>query len=483
MTDTAERSTSTSCWPRTLHVGNVANVAYGYAKVLARRGASVELICHDVTHLMSQPEWDDLALDPKDFPDENRFDINTADFGDYRRPAWFKSETLSGGMPGLRSALVRLAARHLPSHVKRRLEPLYYRMRRLRDQASRQGRAAPAAEETSAIGVETLTATAAQLGPDWRIDTNALAAYSRQGGWLVSHARQADVIFCYALAAIYSLYCRDKPCVSVDIGTMRDIPFGSTGLSRLLWLAYRLCDHIIITNPDTRRLAEAVGIRNYSFCPHPIDETVFYPAEASAWRRQLQDRYAVETLLLAPARQNWRLKGNDKIFRGFALALKAGTKAVLLVPGWGQEVARSKRLCRRLGIADRVIWLSPMPEPLLARYYRAVDLVLDQFELGVFGLITPKAMACGAAVLTSYDERHNAWCFPTPPPLVRCSSSEDVASAVVRLAGDSQARRAIGAASHAWVSSYHSSDLVAARLVDAMQSARRNFAQRMRSGP
>ncbi len=435
MTDMAEGHASAPHWPRTLHAGNVANVAYGYAKILARRGASVEVICHDVTHLMSQPEWDDLVLDPKDFPDENRFDINTADFGDYRRPPWFKSQTLGGGTPGLRSALVRLAARHLPSRIKRALEPLYYRMRRLRDLATRRSPAEASVDEKSAIRVAELTAIALQLGSDWRIDPNALAAYSRQGRWLVSHAGQADVVFCYALAAIYSLYCIDKPCVSVDIGTMRDIPFGRTGLARLLWLAYRLCDHVIITNPDTRRLAEAAGIRNYSFCPHPIDESTFYPADELVWRRQLQDQYGAETLLFAPARQNWRLKGNDRIFRGFALALKAGTKAVLLVPGWGQEVARSKALCRRLGIADRVVWLPPVPERLLARYYRAVDLVLDQLELGVFGLITPKAMACGAVVLTSYDEQHNAWCFPTPPPLVRCSSSEDVANAVVRTRG------------------------------------------------
>ena len=83
MRDRGESSGSPA-WPRSLHVGNVANVAYGYAKILARHGAPVELICHDIHHLMSQPEWDDLALDPKDFPDENDFRASTADLGDYR---------------------------------------------------------------------------------------------------------------------------------------------------------------------------------------------------------------------------------------------------------------------------------------------------------------------------------------------------------------------------------------------------------------
>ena len=39
-----KRPSGSPTWPRSLHVGNVANVAYGYAKILARRDAPVELI-------------------------------------------------------------------------------------------------------------------------------------------------------------------------------------------------------------------------------------------------------------------------------------------------------------------------------------------------------------------------------------------------------------------------------------------------------
>jgi glycosyltransferase involved in cell wall biosynthesis len=468
---------------RSLHVGNVANVAYGYAKILAGRGSPVRVICHDVTHLMSQPEWDDLELDPRDFPDETRFDINTADFGGYRRPAWFTSESLQAGPPGLQSALLRRVARHLPARAKRALEPMYYRLRLLRDRLSRRLPVEGSAADASAARIEALVAAARRLDPARRIDPRALGAYAPHGRWLASHLTEADVVFSYALAAIYSLFCPDQPRISVDIGTMRDIPFDRTVLGRLLWLGYRLSDHLLITNPDTRQLAEDAGIRNYSFCPHPIDEAIFRPGDDSGWRRHLQDQYGDRALFLAPARQNWRLKGNDRMFRGFAEALKAGTDAVLLVPGWGQEVRESKALCRQLGIAERVAWLAPMPERLLARYYRAVDLVLDQFQLGVLGLITPKAMACGATVLTSYEDRHNDWCFPVPPPVVRCSSSGEIAQAMTRLLADAEARRRLGLASQAWVAGHHSSKIVADLLSQAMESARRHFGERTQAEP
>jgi len=468
---------------RSLHVGNVANVAYGYAKILAGRGSPVRVICHDVTHLMSQPEWDDLELEPGDFPDETRFDINTADFGGYRRPAWFTSESLGAGPPGLQSALLRRVARHLPPRAKRALEPLYYRLRLLRDGLSRRPPPEGIPGDGSGARIEALVAAARRLDPARRIDPRALGAYAPHGRWLAAHAREADVVFSYALAAIYSLFCPDRPRISVDIGTMRDIPFARTALGRLLWLGYRLGDHLLITNPDTRALAEEAGIASYSFCPHPIDEAIFHPGDDSAWRRHLQAQYGDRALLIAPARQNWRLKGNDRMFRGFAEALKAGADAMLLVPGWGQEVARSKALCRRLGIAERVAWLAPMPERRLARCYRAVDLVLDQFELGVFGLITPKAMACGAAVLTSYEDRHNAWCFPVPPPVARSASAGEIAQAVTRLLADGEARRRLGLASQAWVAGHHSAKIVADRLSQAMASASRRFAERAPAKP
>jgi len=486
MMEAANESLPLSTWPRSLHVGNVANVAYGYAKILARRGAPVELICSDITHLMSQPEWDDLALDPQDFPDEGDFGTNTADLGDYRRPAWFKGETLAGTRGRIISRLVARLAHHLSPPARRALEPVYYRLlyfggsaaaRLRRSEPIAAGGPARALQADAGFArIRELTTLADRLGPEWKVDPIVLAGYLRYRNWLASHAGESDVIFSYALAPIYAALYARKPCVSVEIGTMRDLPLGSSALARPLWLAYRLSDHVVITNPDNREAAERAGIRSYSFCPHPVDDAVFFPADESALRRRLQQEHAATTLLLAPARQNWRLKGNDKMLRGFASALGRGLDAVLLIPGWGQEVARSKALCRSLGIAARVAWLAPMPEALLARHYRAVDLVLDQFQLGVFGLIAPKAMACGATVLTSYERRHNGWCFPEDPPLVACSASDEIAAAITRLAGDPAARRGIGDASRRWIERHHTSALVAERLRGAMDSAIASFA-------
>ena len=42
-----------------LHLANIANVAYGYAKILREAGAAADVLCYDLTHILSLPEWAD----------------------------------------------------------------------------------------------------------------------------------------------------------------------------------------------------------------------------------------------------------------------------------------------------------------------------------------------------------------------------------------------------------------------------------------
>src|SRR5258708_14719444 len=253
---------------------------------------------------------------------------------------------------------------------------------------------------------------------------------------------------------------------------MRDLPFDGTAMGKMLALAYRLSDQVIITNPDVITQAERLGLERIQFCPHPVDEAIFRPSETdSALRKELQSKYDADYVLLAAARQNWAVKGNDRLFRAFAELLSRGIKAVLVIPGWGQEVAQSKVLCRNLNIAKRVAWIAPVSEPVLLKYYQASDLILDQFVLGVFGLITCKALSCGKAVLTSYDKPTHAWCFAEHPPVVHCSSEKEIFDAMFSLLRSPDRIAEIGRAARRWVEKHHSKKVVQGILIDVMKRA------------
>jgi hypothetical protein len=90
------------------------------------------------------------------------------------------------------------------------------------------------------------------------------------------------------------------------------------------------------------------------------------------------------------------------------------------------------------------------------QYYQAVDAVLDQFTLSTFGLVTGKALACGCAVITSYDPKIHDWCFTEHPPILRAQSTEEIAAAITTAVGSVEKRKNIGAASRAWALAHHS---------------------------
>jgi glycosyltransferase involved in cell wall biosynthesis len=467
---------------RSLHVGNVANVAYGYAKILFEQGCPVQVICHDIKHLMSQPEWDDLALNPDDFLNENDFYDNTADLGRYTRPSWYCSGKVTDPYKDLgrtSAGALRLVSRCLPLRVKLAMAPTYYRIMdwRLQRKAATPPTAANpgAAQRGRPTELNQLVAWSRRLGPRWSVDRATLSSYLPHRAWVSSYASGADVIFAYVLSPIYAMLCGLKPYVSVEIGTMRELPLGSSPTANALWLAYRQAGHVLLTNPDNRKFAEEAELESYSFCPHPVDEDVFRPGEEPELRRDLAARYGAELIIIAPARQNWKIKGNQKYIRAFARLLDSGVRAVLIVPAWGQEIERSRQLCRELGIAERVRWIPPMSEPLLARHYRAADIVLDQFQLGVFGLISAKAMACGRPVLTSYDHSHHEWCFSEQAPVISCEEDEAIAAAMAELAASPEKRRRIGQAARAWIMQHHSKKIVVAKLGAAMETAIRRF--------
>lgn len=399
---------------KTLHVCNLANVAYGFSKMMKSRGHDVRVICHDINHLMSQPEWDDDELDFLTFPNENNFFENSGGVA-LTRPEWYQRVDIGSAREPYRRIIARLA----PGWLKTALRPTYYRVT-YPDVCARQR------------VLQAMVSTDGEQG----VRADDATIFMPRVDWLQRLRTDEDVLFAYVLAPIYALLApRKVPVVAVEIGTMREVPFAESPTSRLLRAAYRAADHVIITNPDVKAQAEQLGLTRYSFCPHPVDEDRYRPIRDDAYRMELLQSFDdTEWIGVAPARQNWTLKGNQKYLEALReVRLVHGAKVSLIVPTWGQDVELSQDYARKLGIEKYVAWVRPVNESTLIRLFSNCDFVLDQFELGVFGLITPKALACNATVITSYDAPVHEWCFSEPPPLFPATSALEIVDQIMRV--------------------------------------------------
>jgi glycosyltransferase involved in cell wall biosynthesis len=424
---------------RVLHLGNVANNGYINAKLLRRAGIEADALV-DEWHILSQPEWEDAPLEGASHPLEN-LAIAAAHNG-WHRPDWVIARRNWDPELAQQSWLaerLRIVAA-LPQ-----IHRLYRRLRRDYE------------EVAEVQGTGPLRFMDVVLAWVWlkRMD-QSFEPLSRL-------FLRYDVVQGYAIHPILSLLATPgRPFVAFEHGTMREEPFRDSWQGRLLALAYRRAAKIIITNPDVTVQAARLGLEDYVFIPHPIDEEKYTPGRAQL--RPALEAEGFDFVLLCPSRHDWDIKGSDRLLRGFAELVRAERPhALLILCEWGLELDRSKALIRELGIERNVRWLDPLPKLRLIDAYRTADVVLDQFLIGTFGAVAPEAMSCGRPVVMAFDATHHAWCFPVLPPVIDARTPEQIYAALAGLAANGAERDRIGRAGRAWIEEHHSSRLVVER--------------------
>ena len=424
---------------RAIHLGNIANNGYLNAKLLTCRGWSCEVVSHDYTHVMGCPEWEDADFGA-DKVDEQRPDWGGVNLGNFCRPAWFIDGPLDTCATKLR---LRCGAGRYP------IPPLAQRvLRRLsRWVPFPVGEVKAYLDDEQGI-VRGLKIAASQFSSSLASSTINIA-YSTSG-WI---PRFAGI-----------------PYVAFEHGTIRGLPFEDSFAGRMCADVYRSANHVLISNCDNDLAARRLGLRSWSFIPHPVNEVDPSIERVELIRQEMKGRLGCDFLILHPSRQHWEPsvrspsweKGNDLFIRGFADFVKrTGARAGCVMVSWGQSLQASRELLAQLGVADRVAWIPVQPGIRLGEWMQAADVVADQFWLGAFGSLTPKAMRLSCPVLLNMDEQRHRWCFPELPPVLNSRTPGDVADHLAWCWRDRSAMREFGKRSADWYRKYHSNDVIA----------------------
>ena len=466
---------------RILHLGNILNNGYLNSKFLRRRGWQADSVTVDYRHVQAQPEWEEVPIVDAKLshfePDWSSFDL-----GDYRRVSWFRDPTLAQ-IPQVAAAL---GGPRAPDPTPSTVDVLGQFARRIlvRLGLKTMGQAAQRARRQMIVApdAQQLIERFKQIYPDREkaLTPNDIAEYRSRS---LAHApllQLYPLVQAYSLDPIYPLLNNpQQPLICFEHGTMREFPFEDSARGRLYALALQLAERVFITNADCNRSAERLGLTNYTFVPHPVDEELYRPAE-SPLRDRLRQEHGCDFIFVAPARHHWKncppglenswFKRNDILIRALGRYFNArpDTRALVVFFEWGEEVQLSKDLIADCGFASRVRWEPIASKPVMREYYNAADIVFDQFNdgIGTFGTVVPEALASGKPVLLNYKEELHHWCFSELPPLLNASSEEAIEAHVVRLLDDDAYRRAIGERGRDWFMRNHSSSLVSSRMID-----------------
>ena len=445
-----------------LHIGNVANNAYLNAKLLASAGVESDVLSYAHYHIMGSPEWEDS--DFRGGPvDESRADWSAVDLNGFRRPRWFAQGPVGDAVAYLEARRTQSPAAGLRwqwLNVRRDLiTAKRWAWLRHRRQSVRSQEAASGPRETT---------------PDE-------ANYAERRGWRLDDVRRLfahyDVVHAYGAEPILPLLCGTHPYVAFEHGTIRSLPFEDSAEGRLTAKAYQQADAVLVTNADNNGAADRLGLKRYRFIPHPVNETVPDPRAVDGLREDLHRQMNADFVLFHPSRQHWSPvrnphleKGNDRLIDALRIFLIARPRATAVFVRWGATLDASRALLAERGIADRVHWIDPVPGPALARYMAGADVVADQFYLGAFGAITPRALSLGKPPLLHLDVEAHRWAFAEPPPVMNASRPDEIAAQLLRGYDDRGWLSELGRQGREWYARFHSNEVVRRTLVATYES-------------
>lgn len=419
------------------HIGNVANIAYLNTKFLRRKGVEADVYVHDYgITCLSCPEWEEGDFDAQSVSMQNPDWSKVLMKNGWQRPEWVK--------PVPPSTWHRLPYASVDTFI----EQMEWKLNKL----LKEHQYCIIRESLRRRGLPELDFVEAGRHFDIYRWEKIVTDY--------------DIVVTYGAEPINCLIdYPTKPYIAVDYGSpLRTMVWGQSGPynPQLLKASYKMADCVILTNPDIKPIAEKLQIKNYVFVPHPVDETRYAPGP-SGIRADLESRYGQDILVLfAPARHDWDIKGNDKMIRAIALlAREYEDQFVLILNRWGNDIEKSKNLLQSEGIADKVIWLPLITKLQMVDYYRAADIVLDQFNISTFGLTTPEAMACAKPVILHFNWQIHRWCFSERPPVLEAQTVNEIYERLRELVRDPDYRQRLGQRSREWVITHHGWERVA----------------------
>lgn len=289
------------------------------------------------------------------------------------------------------------------------------------------------------------------------LDLNKLAA-----SYDILQAYDHDVILC--------LTQWRKPFLAFCIGGDLNVTaLSPTMVGWLMRRAYRRARLVFYSNINMARAVQQLELERAHFMPLPVDIHKYIPNQKREAEESLKEQLNCSIVLFSPSRHAWSVKGNDKMLYSFARLQKdegMQQSVKLVLCEWGEDLHKSRALCEELGLGPSVVWFPLMPKKQLLRLYQGADIVLDQFNLGAFGLITLEAMACGKPVILNCSLEHARACYPEPPPIIHASTAEEIYNALRRLIEQPEERLAHGRRARQWVVRHHSSEVVAQKHLD-----------------
>jgi len=108
----------------------------------------------------------------------------------------------------------------------------------------------------------------------------------------------------------------------------------------------------------------------------------------------------------------------------------------------------------------------------LVQEYKDVDIITDQFDLGIFGVVGLEAMCCKKALLTFFSNKYSKYYDNVMPPILNCENEQQIYETLKDILTNNKKDylSSLGNQAFQWVSKYHDIKPVAKKIVETINA-------------
>lgn len=208
------------------------------------------------------------------------------------------------------------------------------------------------------------------------------------------------------------------------------------------------------------KLKKQLSLKNAKVIPfpafyHTIKELNNSDITEQCEHKNIEDDRIIKILI--PSRIDFQVKGHQKLIAALE-KFDDLSNFQFTVTGWGKDQNEFIELIKSKGLQSNIVVKNTMlSRPLLHELIKKHDLIIDQFNIGLYGTATLEAMSLQKPVMMYVNSEKSG--HLETPPVINCSTEQDILIALKKIKNKELNLKNIGSECHEWVKKYHSNDV------------------------
>jgi glycosyltransferase involved in cell wall biosynthesis len=238
--------------------------------------------------------------------------------------------------------------------------------------------------------------------PEWIVFFNNHERKFDKNNWKIQVVKEMrkkyDGIIALTEFSIFAMFS-GKPYAALSTGSdMRELPFEKSIKGLLYRLSYKKAKFIIWGEPDKKSLLKKLKIEKKAiFATSP--RTISFSSKKN------KNKEDSKFIIFHPTAQNWSYKNNKIFLEAFIEISKKYSNISLVLSDRGPNIKDAKKLLSSsTDTKNKYEFVPYLNLKELENHYNRSEIIVDQFGVGSFGMITVEAMFAGKPVMIKLNE-------------------------------------------------------------------------------